>query len=813
MKGHITELSQGTRRKRILDLGLMRRVIITAVISLATIAFVGAASADDAGWYARTGNMLDAMMNGLIDGEGRGRHSPETDAATRGLVADRSGVVIRAGDRVVWDMSAYSFLREPYSSSDRSLSVAPTLWNNGTNNAIAGLFEVMPNEIYQVRGYDMSNMTFVRLPNGGWLAMDLLMSDECADAALNLFAEHKGLGERFISAVVISHSHVDHFGGIEAVMRRATAPDIPIYAPAGFFEHSVSENVYAGRAMGRRASYQYGSFITPRGEGDTRGSVSIGIGIGQSRGTIGFRAATEEIAADTSRKIGGLTVEFQLTPGTEAPAEMNCYFPELRALWLAENCTGTMHNLYTLRGAAVRDGALWARYLVEADARYAERTDVIFQSHNWPFWPSEGASISDRILDTAAMYKYINDQTLLHLNMGMKMAEAADAMVMPNRLKKPWALKPFYGTPAHNAKAVYQKFIGWYSADPIQLAEMPDELASRETARYLTSGRPPIEMIEADIDAGNFQTAAAMARALALGATDARIKARARELCATALVQMGCMAESGPWRNAYLSAAHELTHGPTDGRPSGSAALTLSMTPSMLLDFISVLYDGERGAGLPDWSAVLRVEAASGPEYFRFHRRAGALLYVRTEPTRDAVRVDVSALRGAILRSQGGDAAAAEADVPTELREVFDLMVDLRPYSTFGIITERVQDGPKRPSDDADVMERYEYYREKGRPYVRTSIPASDAEGSRRAFLIRREIAMLEPYMAVFRTKREADARRTVQLDDGDLVAWRWFAANAGGGAGAHDDGAFTRDELAETLISLHRALYEMVGR
>lgn len=341
----------------------------------------------------------------------------------------------------------------------------------------------MTDGIYQVRGYDMANLTVVK-GDTGWIVFDTLMSVECSQAAMQLI--EKNLGKFPVKAVIISHSHVDHFGGIAGVMAKEDKADetlsiedqlasgkIPVITPVGFTEHSVKENVYAGKGMGRRSNYQYGILLTP----GVTGKLAQGIGMGQSTGTVSFMTPSYEITQSGEKlTIDGVELEFQLTPGTEAPAEMNTWLPQYKALWMAENCTGTLHNLYTLRGAEVRDGAAWASYITEAISLYGKDAEVTFQSHNWPHWGNN--VVNDYMVNTAAVYKFINDQTLTYINQGYTSDEISNMIELPEALNKIWYTRQYYGTVAHNAKAVYQKFMGWYDSNPVNLNPlMPSDSA------------------------------------------------------------------------------------------------------------------------------------------------------------------------------------------------------------------------------------------------------------------------------------------------------------------------------------------------
>ena len=650
----------------------------------------------------------------------------------------------------VWDQEKYKFLKDPYDINGEHLRVHPSLWNNGTNNVLSGVFEVLPGRIYQVRGYDMANISFVKTNNTGeskisdtdrWMVMDTLMSIECTQAALELFDEYlktKKSGYSLkgnIVGMIVSHSHVDHYGGMSTVkswfVNDETAElinaegkekfkdseypriDVPfIHAPNGFFEHSVSENVYVGNAMGRRASFQYGSFIKPDykegAQNDPNdylsGEISIGIGQGQSTGEISFEVPTMEIGENCTLTLDNLQVGFQLTPGTEAPAEMNNYFPEYNALWLAENCNGTLHNLYTLRGAQVRDGKAWAGYLMETVALYGNEVKVIFQSHNWPHWdnsldsgciPTNGidkefprTDLKAFLIDTAAIYKYINDQTLLYMNMGYKMNEASDMLTLPRAMQKNWCLKPFYGTPKHNAKAVYQKYLGWYDANPIHLEELPPELLAKEQMRYMMAGGCAdniLKMIEDDVQKGNYWTAAYMAHQLVIGSEDANIVNNAKVLCAEALEQLGYQCESGTWRNAYLCAAYELRNQKARVSASG-AGMWDKMTVEMLLDYISILFDGYIASNL-NFEKTIKIDDVDNiDKYYLIVVKNGCMLYhmLELEPT-SVTSVARNTLINMIKISQG-----LTADKPTDpdFAQLLSCMVNLNidRYKYFDIV-------------------------------------------------------------------------------------------------------------------------------
>lgn len=535
----------------------------------------------------------------------------EFDNAQRGFIAAPETLdIYDAGGKLVWSQTAYSFLDE--NAPD---TANPSLWRDTRLNHIYGLFEVTGG-IYQVRGYDMSNVTFIE-GETGWIVVDPLMSVECAQAALALVKEQ--LGDRPIHAVIYSHSHVDHFGGVKGVISEedVLAGKVQVIAPEDFEKHAVSENIYAGTAMGRRASYQYGTLLE---SGDT-GTLCIGIGMGQSKGAASYISPTREITATgETMVIDGVEIEFQLTPGTEAPAEMNFWLPAKNALWMAENCTGTMHNLYTLRGAQVRDGNAWAEYIMESLSLYGDKADVVFQSHNWPHWGNE--NIQEYLINTAAAYKFINDQTLLYINMGYTETEIADMIRLPEELEKVWYTRQYYGTVSHNAKAVYEKYMGWYDANPVHLAEMTPADYARKLVSYLGDTDAVLAMARADYDKGEYQWVAQITNTLVYADP---ANTQARYLCADALEQLGYQAESGPWRNAYLSAAQELRFGTnTDpaSRAGGNADAIAHMTPEMILDYIGILADTDK---IADLSFTANIVMPTGNYFMRV--KNGVVLY------------------------------------------------------------------------------------------------------------------------------------------------------------------------------------------
>ena len=571
----------------------------------------------------------------------------ESEFAVRGLIdAPETLELTDEEGKVIWSQAAYSFLDDYEQAPD---TVNPSLWENTKNNHAYGLFEVCDG-IYQVRGYDMANLTVIK-GNTGWIVFDPLMSEECTRAAMQLI--EKNLGSYPIKAVIISHPHVDHFGGILGVMSAEERADadlplekqisggkIPIIVPEGFAEHAVAENVYAGKAMGRRANYQYGVLLEP----GVTGKLAQGIGMGQSVGTVSYLAPTYEIKKTGEViTVDGIEMEFQMTPGTEAPAEMNTWFPKFNALWVAENCTGTLHNLYTLRGAQVRDGAAWASYITEAIARYGKSAEITFQSHNWPHWGND--VINNYMVNTAAVYKFINDQTLTYINQGYTSDEISNMIKLPDKLAKVWYTRQYYGTVAHNSKAVYQKYMGWYDANPVNLNPLAPSDSAKKWVEYLGDVDRVLRMAKKDYEAGEYQWVAEVTNTIVFA--DPKNE-DARLLCADALEQLGYQAESGPWRNAYLTAALELRSGNSSQAAKtakNTGAMVREMTAPMMFDYMGILLDKQ---ALADYDFTVNVSLPDVSQQYMLQIKNGVVL-VYKDTLSDKADVSVTCPKNALF--------------------------------------------------------------------------------------------------------------------------------------------------------------------
>ncbi|EPW3765877.1 alkyl/aryl-sulfatase [Vibrio fluvialis] len=510
------------------------------------------------------------------------------DNAQKGLIAKQDVVTIKneKGD-VVWDLEQYKkyiTLNNPAPDS-----VNPSLWRNAQLNMINGLFEVTDG-IYQVRGYDLSNITFVK-GNTGWIVFDPLISQETAKAALDFINEK--LGKRPVVAVVYSHSHIDHFGGVRGIVdeKDVKAGKVKIIASHGFTEHAVSENVIAGNAMGRRAIFMYGALL-PRNE---FGGVNGGLGQTTSTGIATLIEPTDIIEkTGDEMTVDGVKMVFQYTPGTEAPTEMNTWFPDKKALWMAENSTNTMHNILTLRGAQVRDALKWSGYLQETIEMWGGDVKVKFQSHHWPMWGNAG--IVEYFKKQRDIYKYTHDQTVRLMNQGYTGEEISEIIKLPKSLENNWSTRGYYGTLRHNSRAVYQRYMGWYDGNPSDLNNLPPTNAAVKYVEYMGGESAAIQKAQADFDKGNYRWVAEVLKHVVFANPQSK---RGKELLADAYEQLGYQSESGPWRSVYLQGAYELRNGTPSagGVQTASPDIIKNMPPEMLFDYLAVRILPEKAEG------------------------------------------------------------------------------------------------------------------------------------------------------------------------------------------------------------------------
>lgn len=503
--------------------------------------------------------------------------------ARRGLVASEPDLEIRdASGKVLRRPRDFEFV-----TGDAPPSVNPSLWRQAKLNGIHGLFEVAPG-IFQVRGYDVSNMTWIR-GGTGWIVVDPLTSTETATAAVALARKH--LGDAPVTALIFTHSHLDHFGGVAAIAPdAAAAAALRIVAPQGFLEEATSENVMAGLAMGRRATFMYGLPLAR----SPRGHVDTGLGIAPVRGAFGVLPPTELVDRTPQELvIDGVRFVFQYAPHTEAPAELAFYLPEKKAYCGAEIVSRTMHNLYTLRGAKVRDALLWSGAIDDAIERFGD-AEVAFASHGWPTWGRE--RVADYLGKQRDVYRFLHDQTLRLASLGRTPQEIADEIELPAALRSTFHVRGYYGTVRHNAKAVYQNYFGFYDGNPAHLDPPAPVDASKRYVEAMGGGAEVLRKGRLAYERGDHRWAALLLDHLVFAEPE---NADAREALARVYDQLGYRAESGPWRDVYLTGAYELRHGTQDAGASLSTAsgLLLRLSPDQFFASMATRLDAQKADG------------------------------------------------------------------------------------------------------------------------------------------------------------------------------------------------------------------------
>lgn len=510
------------------------------------------------------------------------------EEARRGFLAAPDYREIRAdAGHVAWNIGAYDFLLQ----GEEFDSVHPSLQRQATLNMEYGLFEVLPGAIYQVRGFDLANISFIR-GETGWIVFDPLTSRETAAAALALVTEH--LGARPVVAVVYSHSHVDHFGGVRGVVDEADVKSgrVQVIAPVGFMEHAVAENVYAGNAMNRRAFYQYGMLVAR----SPFGHVDQAIGKGVASGSVGLIAPNVIITEDLEElTVDGVRMVFQNTPGTEAPAEMNTWFPELRAFWAAENIVGTIHNIYTLRGALVRDALEWSRQINTALYLFGQEAEVMFASHSWPRWGND--RIQEVMRTQRDAYAHLNNGVLHLANEGVTINEIHNVYQVPQSLQQQWAARSYHGSVEHNSRAVINRYLGYWDGNPATLMPLSPGQSAPLVAEMMGGAEPIIARSRQLLAQGDYRLAVEILNTLVYAEPE---NGTAKGLLADAFEQLGYQQESPSVRNSFLAAAFELR----SGIPSGAIAKTggpdmiRALSTSQFLDFLGIRLESERAAGM-----------------------------------------------------------------------------------------------------------------------------------------------------------------------------------------------------------------------
>ncbi|MDX1403856.1 MAG: alkyl sulfatase dimerization domain-containing protein [Woeseiaceae bacterium] len=555
--------------------------------------------------------------------------------AQRGFVGKFDGVVVRdSSGELAWNL-------EPF--ADQALdapapeTVNPSLWRQATLNSLHGLFKVT-DRVYQVRGYDLSNLSVIE-GDSGYIVVDPLVSAEAAAAAMQLVYEL--LPRKPVVAVIYSHSHADHFGGVKGVVDQqdVLAGKVRIVASQGFMHFAASENVLAGNVMPRRASYMFGA-VLPKG---SRGLVDSGLGKAVSSGSITLIEPTDIIRGDQQKLvIDGVVFEFINTPFAEAPAEMMFYLPQMKAFYAAEEANATLHNLYTLRGAQVRDASLWSRYLRESAERLSPDTEVLFGGHHWPRWGYE--VITDYLVKQADLYKYIHDQTLRLANHGYTMIEIAEMMELPASLSRAWFNRGYYGSVNHNVKAVYQKYLGWFDGNPANIHPLPPEPRASKYVAYMGGAAAVLEKVRQAFDDGDYRWVVEVVNHVIFADPD---NDAARQLQADALEQLGYQAESAQWRNFYLSGASELRNGVFRGGAPRTIRTDVvnALSLDMIFDFLGVKLNGPKAAGK---NMTLDFNFTDSGDRYRITIANGVLNYkINTQST--GADVSVSLTRRALM--------------------------------------------------------------------------------------------------------------------------------------------------------------------
>lgn len=568
-------------------------VCSTSLMSLPAIAQEGAKDAT-----AQTKSANDALYGQL----------PFTDKtdfvnAHKGFIAPLPDELIKGKQgNIVWDPQQYAFIKE---GEKAPATVNPSLWRQSQLINISGLFQVTDG-VYQIRNLDLSNMTIME-GKEGITVIDPLVSAETAKVGMDLY--YKNRGKKPVVAVIYTHSHVDHYGGVRGVVDEADVKSgkVKVYAPAGFMKEAVSENIMAGNAMSRRASYMYGNLLKP----DAKGQVGAGLGTTTSAGTVTLIEPTNYITHTGQKEvIDGLTYDFMMAPGSEAPSEMLWYVEEKGMIEAAEDVTHTLHNTYSLRGAKIRDPRAWSKYINDVIGRWGGKVSIIIAQHHWPTWGNE--NVVKLMKSQRDMYRYINDQTLRMANQGLTRDEIAANFKLPSGLEKSWASRGYYGSVSHDVKATYVFYLGWFNGNPATLNELPPVDAAKKYVDYMGGADAIMQKAKADYAQGNYRWVAQVTNNIVFADPSNK---EARNLEADALEQMGYQAESGPWRNFYLTGAQELRNGVVKGATPNTASpdTVKAMSPEMFFDYLAVHINGEKAANA---QAVFNVDlGADGGKY------------------------------------------------------------------------------------------------------------------------------------------------------------------------------------------------------
>jgi alkyl sulfatase BDS1-like metallo-beta-lactamase superfamily hydrolase len=542
--------------------------------------------------------------------------------AERGFIATvPDATVLNASGKPAWSQKQYSFIDDGPAPD----SVNPSLWRIAQLNRRHGLFKVVDG-VYQIRGLDIANMTIVE-GKTGIIVIDTLTCVEAARVGLSLYFAQRG--QKPVKAVIYTHTHADHFGGVKGVIDEADALSgkIPVIAPNLFMEHAISENVIAGPAMLRRATYQFGPLLPP----GPRGQVDAGLGKTTARGTLSLIAPTDLIMETGDRRtLDGIEFVFQMAPESEAPAEMHMYVPAYKTLNMAENATHLFHNLLPFRGAQVRDPLAWSKYLNEALEMFGEAEALVGQ-HHWPTWGRD--KVRGYLAKQRDLYKYVHDQTLRLMNHGFTAPEIAEQIALPPALAQEWQNRDYYGSVKHNIKAIYQRYLGWYDANPANLDGLPPVEAAKKYVAYMGGSAAIISRAKEDFAKGEFRWVAEVMNRVVFAEPD---NAEARELTAAAYDQLGYLSEASTWRNAYLFGAYELRNGPPEIRRQAFAPdIASALSVGMFFDSLGVRLNGPKADGK---KIVVNWTFTDTKELYALNLENSALTYVkgRTAPDADA---------------------------------------------------------------------------------------------------------------------------------------------------------------------------------
>lgn len=582
-------------------------MVLTSLLSTSLFSFSAMAQENTKAATEHTKSANEALYNQL----------PFSDAtdfsnAHKGFIAALPSNVI-TGDKgnVIWDPQQYNFIKEGAKAPD---TVNPSLWRQAQLINIGGLFNVTDG-VYQIRNLDLSNMTIIE-GKTGITVIDPLVSAETAKVGMDLY--YKNRGKKPVVAVIFTHSHVDHYGGVRGVVNEADVASgkVKIYAPAGFMKEAVSENIMAGNAMSRRASYMYGNLLKP----DVKGQVGAGLGTTTSAGTVTLIEPTNYITETGQQEnIDGLTYDFMMAPGSEAPSEMLWYVKEKKMIEAAEDVTHTLHNTYSLRGAKIRDPLAWSKYINDVINRWGGDAEIIIAQHHWPTWGNN--NVVNLMKSQRDMYRYINDQTLRMANKGLTRDEIADNFKLPSGLASSWASRGYYGSVSHDVKATYVFYLGWFDGNPATLDELPPEASAKKFVEYMGGADAIMQKAKADYAQGNYRWVAQVTSKIVFANPDNQA---ARHLEADALEQLGYQAESGPWRNFYLTGAQELRNGVVKGPTPNTASpdTVRAMSPEMFFDYLAVHINGEKAANA---KAIFNVDLGNDGGKYKLELENGVL--------------------------------------------------------------------------------------------------------------------------------------------------------------------------------------------